>query len=173
MALAEFQHCPACERPRGDVGISQRCPDCTCPPEDDLLIIRQSRPSVHALTLAGVVLFVLAVPGMPVGRWPALALLAMGASLIGIRMLIVRRSPRAVLWAEGFCLISWENPPRAFEWESFRRSRSQRTGPRHPADPCRRRRDDGNPYHVLRHGAPGESICGGRHPAYAEVGESQ
>jgi hypothetical protein len=78
MALAEFQHCPACERPRGDVGISQRCPDCTCPPEDDLLIIRQSRPSVHALTLAGVVLFVLAVPGVPVGRWPALALLAMG-----------------------------------------------------------------------------------------------
>jgi hypothetical protein len=119
MALAEFQHCPACERPRGDVGISQRCPDCTCPPEDDLLIIRQSRPSAHALTLAGVVLFVLAVPGMPVGRWPALALLAMGASLIGIRMLIVRRSPRAVLWAEGFCLISWENPPRAFEWQSF------------------------------------------------------
>jgi hypothetical protein len=130
MALAEFQHCPACERPRGDVGISQRCPDCTCPPEDDLLIIRQSRPSAHALTLAGVVLFVLAVPGMPVGRWPALALLAMGASLIGIRMLIVRRSPRAVLWAEGFCLISWENPPRAFEWQAFGESKSaNRTAP--------------------------------------------
>jgi hypothetical protein len=119
MAIAAYKHCPACERPRGDLGMGQACPTCGCPPTDELTIIHQQRPAAGALLIAGAILFLLAVPGKEFGRWTPAALFLLGVMLLVSAALTVRRRNRAVLWPAGFTLITWQDPPLTATWNEF------------------------------------------------------
>ncbi len=117
VSLGPPSRCPACGARLTGASLHGHCPTCGVAVEGEIVEIRQSAGTGLVLLIMGLVLLVIAAPQRPFGQWEWSEVLVLGLLVLGVWMLVARRSRKAVLWPGGVILIGRTDRPERFSWQ--------------------------------------------------------